>query len=291
MPQPRVTDVSPGLQGKLLSVSIKTIGDTVDKGELLFSVDAPEWRALQQAYIEALDDKEDQTRATRLRQRLQSLGMDSSALARLAESGQLEQTLEIHAPSSGTIIETGAGAGDTVQANTDVFTLGGMNRIPIIVSLFEGQGAWVDRGQKIEVRIPTMPGVEFEGQVDRTDREINFSTRTLPVYAGFSTADPRISYGTLVDVTIHAADRENVLQIPRDALIRTGEGSRVIVALGDGRFQSVTVVPGLESGDVVEIISGLEEDQEIVVSGQFLIDSESSLRADFQRMGDGNHAP
>ena len=291
MPQPKVTDVTPGLQGKLLSVNDWTIGDSVTKGELLFSVDAPEWRGLQQAYIEALDDKEDQTRATRLRQRLQSLGMDTIALARLVESGQVEQTLDIHAPVGGTIIEMAAGNGEAVHAGTKVVTLGGMNRIPIIVSLFEGQGAWVDRGQKIEVRIPTMPGVEFEGQVDRTDREINFSTRTLPVYAGFSTADPRISYGTLVDVTIHAADRENVLQIPRDALIRTGEGSRVIVALGDGRFQPVSVVPGLESGEVVEIISGLEEGQEIVVSGQFLIDSESSLKADFQRMGDSQHAP
>ncbi|MDH3972343.1 MAG: efflux RND transporter periplasmic adaptor subunit, partial [Gammaproteobacteria bacterium] len=166
--------------------------------------------------------------------------------------------------------------------------LGGMNRIPVIVSLFEGQGAWVDRGQRIDVRIPTMPGVEFTGQVDRTDREINFSTRTLPVYVGFSTADPRISYGMLVEVTIHAADRENVLQIPRDALIRTGEGSRVIVALGKGRFQPVVVVPGLESGEVIEIVSGLEAGQEIVVSGQFLIDSESSLRADFQRMEAGD---
>jgi len=291
MPQPRVTEVTPGLQGTVLSVSDKTIGDSVDQGELLYSVDAPEWRGLQHAYLKAMGDAEDQTRANQLRQRLQSLGMDATALARLTESGQVEQTLDIHAPLSGTLVEWGAGQGETVQAGTKVVTLGGMNRIPVVVSLFEGQGAWVDRGQRIDVRVPTMPGVEFEGQVDRTDREINFSTRTLPVYAGFSTADPRIRYGMLVEVTIHAADRENVLQIPRDALIRTGEGSRVIVARGNGRFQPVTVAPGLESGEFVEIISGLEEGQEIVVSGQFLIDSESSLRADFQRMGDGNHAP
>ena len=134
-----------------------------------------------------------------------------------------------------------------------------------------------------------MPGVEFEGQVDRTDREINFSTRTLPVYVGFSTADPRIRYGMLVEVTIHAADRENVLQIPREALLRTGEGSRVIVVRGDGRFQPVEVVPGLESGEFLEVISGLEEGPEVVVSGQFLIDSESSLMADFQRMETGDN--
>jgi len=289
MPQPRVTDLPPGLTGKVIAVSDKVIGESVDKGELLYSVDAPEWRSLQQAYLDALGEEEedDQTRAKQLRQRLQSLGMTAAALARLEQYGQIEQTLDVHAPLSGTIIEWGAGNGELVQASTKVVTLGGVNRIPVIVSLFEGQGAWVDRGQRIDVRIPTMPGVEFEGQVDRTDREINFSTRTLPVYVGFSTADPRISYGMLVEVTIHAADRENVLQIPRDALIRTGEGSRVIVARGDGRFQPVAVVPGLESGEVIEVISGLEEGQEVVVSGQFLIDSESSLRADFQRMEAG----
>ena len=261
MPQPRVTEVSPGMKGKVIAVSDKKIGDTVDKVELLYSVDAPEWRGLQHSYLEALGDKEDQTRANQLRKRLQTLGMNASALARLVDSGQVEQTLDVYAQLGGTIVEWGAGKGETVQANTKVVTLGGMNRIPVIVSLFEGQGAWVDRGQRIDVRIPTMPGVEFEGQVDRTDREINFSTRTLPVYVGFSTADPRISYGMLVEVTIHAADRENVLQIPRDALIRTGEGSRVIVARGDGRFQPVVVVPGLESGEVIEVISGLEEGQ------------------------------
>ena len=288
MPQPRVTDVSPGLKGKMLSVRDKAIGDSVNKGELLYSVDAPEWRSLQQYCLDALDE-EDQTRANQLRQRLQSLGMNAAALARLVESEQVEQTLDITAPVSGTIVEWHVGKDEMVEAATKVVTLGGVNRIPVVVSLFEGQGAWVDRGQRITVRIPTMPGVEFEGKVDRTDREINFSTRTLPVYAGFSTADPRISYGMLVEVTIHAADRENVLQIPRDALIRTGEGSRVIVAKGDGRFQPVAVVPGLESGDVIEVISGLEEGQEIVVSGQFLIDSESSLMADFQRMETGDN--
>jgi len=289
MPQPRVTDVSPGLKGKVIAVSDKVIGAAVDKGELLYSVDAPEWRGLQHAWLEALGEEEDQTRAKQLRQRLQTLGMKPVALVRLAESGQIEQTLEVYAPLGGTITEWGAGKDEIVQASTKVVTLGGINRIPVIVSLFEGQGAWVDRGQRIDVRIPTMPGVEFEGQVDRTDREINFSTRTLPVYVGFSTADPRISYGMLVEVTIHAADRENVLQIPREALLRTGKGSRVIVARGDGRFQPVAVVPGLESGEFIEVISGLEKGQEIVVSGQFLIDSESSLMADFQRMETGDN--
>jgi Cu(I)/Ag(I) efflux system membrane fusion protein len=127
--------------------------------------------------------------------------------------------------------------------------------------------------------------------VDRTDREINFSTRTLPVYVGFNTANPHIRYGMLVEVSIEAAARENTLRIPREALIRTGTGDRVIVARGTGRFQPVAVVPGLESAEHIEILSGLEAGQRVVISGQFLIDSESSLRTSLQRMDAGTVTP
>lgn len=290
MPQPRVVDVSPGLAGKLSAVTDKDLGDKVTKGELLYEVDAPEFRRLQQRYLEA-HGSDEQERVTQLTQRLRGLGMDAARLAQLEDTGRVEQILKVFAPRNGTIIEWHARVGEPLETGTKVVTLGGTNRVPVVVSIFEGQGAWIRRGQRAVFRVPTLPGTEFEGQVDRTDREINFSTRTLPVYAGFSTADPRISYGMLVEVTIEASARQNVLRIPREAIIQTGTGSRVIVARGEGRFQPVAIVPGLESSAYVEILSGLAEGQEVVVSGQFLIDSESSLTAGFQRMERGDDVP
>lgn len=280
---PMVTDVTPGIKGRILSVSDKAVGDRVIKGELLYSMDAPAWRDLQHSYLDALQD-EDPSRADQLRQRLQSLGMEPAALSRVESEGQIEERLDKHAPVDGILVEWRAGKGDPVGAATRVVTLGGVSLIPVVVNLFEGQGAWIDRGQRVTVRVPTMPGTEYEGQVDRTDREINFTTRTQPVYASFSTADPTLRFGMLLEVTIHTSEREDVLRIPREALIRTGEGDRVILSRGEGRFQPVAVKRGLESGDDIEILSGVEEGQEVVVSGQFLIDSESSLMADFRRM-------
>jgi Cu(I)/Ag(I) efflux system membrane fusion protein len=290
MPQPRVTEVTPGLAGKLAALTDKDVGSQVSKGDVLFTVDAPEWRRLQQLYLDALGDDED-TRRLQLEQRLQSLGMSPERLEQLRDQGQPEQTLAVAAPIGGTIVARPLAVGESVVAQTKVITLGGINRVPVIVSAFEGQGAWIDKGQHITVRVPTLPGIEFTGQVDRTDREINFSTRTLPVYVGFNTADPRIRYGMLVDVTIEAAVHDNVLRIPREALIRTGSGDRVILARGAGRFQPVEVVTGLESDAYIEILTGLQEGQEVVTSGQFLIDSESSLRTSLQRMGEAGHAP
>ncbi len=282
-----VTDVTPGIKGTILSVSDKAIGDSVNKGELLYSMDAPAWRDLQQSYLDASQGS-GKWRAKQLRQRLQSLGIKPAALSRLEREGQVQEMLDKHAPLDGTLVEWRAGKGDPVEAATKVVTLGGENLIPVVVNLLEGQGTWIDRGQRVTVRVPTMPGTEYEGQVDRTDREINFRTRTLPVYVSFSTADPRLGRGMLVEVTIHTSERENVLRIPREALIPTGEGDRVILARGEGRFRPVAVKRGLESGDYIEILSGVEEGQEVVVSGQFLIDSESSLMADFRRMETGD---
>ncbi len=283
MPLPKVTDIAPGLPGTIARISDKALGDSVDKGEWLYSVDAPQWRSLQQSYLDAIE-KQDEDSRKQLRQRLQSLGMSDRLISQLEQEGRIRQMLDITASVAGTIIEWRAAENDKVEATTRVITLGGVNRVPVIISLFEGQGAWIDRGQRVVFRVPTMPGTEFVGEVDRTDREINFSTRTLPVYAGFFTSDPRLRYGMLVEAVIHASERNNVLRIPREALIRTGEGDRVIVARGNGRFQPVSVVTGIESGDHMEIVSGLEQGQEVVVSGQFLIDSESSLTANFQRM-------
>ncbi|HYQ71558.1 MAG TPA: efflux RND transporter periplasmic adaptor subunit [Gammaproteobacteria bacterium] len=290
MPQPRLVEVKPPLAGRLARLTHKETGSPVNKGELLFEVDAPEWRQLQQLYLDTLGDDED-TRRVQLEQRLQALGMSPGRLEQLRKQGQVEQTLKVHAPISGSVVDRPLAQDATVDAQSTVIALGSINRIPVIVSAFEGQGAWIDKGQRITVQVPTLPGVEFTGQVDRTDREINFSTRTLPVYVGFNTADPRIRYGMLVDVTIEAAAHDNVLRIPREALIRTGSGARVIVARGAGRFQPVEVVTGLESEEFIEILSGLQEGQEVVTSGQFLIDSESSLRTGLQRMRDASHAP
>lgn len=283
MPLPKVTQVSSALKGTILSISHKVIGDTVKKGELLYSIDSAQWRELQQQYLDLLSEQ-DHVRSKQLQQRLLTLGLTGKRLEQLVENEDVEQILEVTAPVDGSIVDWFAVNGEEVEASSKVVTLGGVNRVPVIVSLFEGQGAWVNRGQPIVVRVPTLPGVEFKGQVDRTDREINFSTRTLPVYVGFTTPDPRIRYGMLVEVTIQAAARENVLRIPREALISTGQGSRVIVDKGEGHFLPVKVTSGIESGDYIEILSGLKQGQQVVISGQFLIDSESSLKADFQRM-------
>ena len=158
MPRPKVTEVSPGLKGKIISITHKQIGDTVKKGDLLYSMDSAAWRELQQNYIDAVSE-EDQQHSKQLQQKLQVLGLHGQRLKQLTKTRQVEQILEITAPVSGSIVDWFAIKGEEVNANSKVVTLGGMNRIPVVISLFEGQGVWINRGQPIVVTVPTLPGV------------------------------------------------------------------------------------------------------------------------------------
>ena len=121
--------------------------------------------------------------------------------------------------------------------------------------------------------------------MDRNSR-LDPRTRTLKVRLNFPNPGELLRPNMFAEVVIYGGPKHNALHVPRDALIVTGERETVVTALGDGRFQPVDVVTGMKRGGRVEILSGLEEGDEIVVSGQFLIDSESSLQASFLRMSD-----
>jgi membrane fusion protein, copper/silver efflux system len=134
------------------------------------------------------------------------------------------------------------------------------------------------------VRLPARPGEVFEGEVDYLYPSLDPRTRTLRARLRFDNPGEAFRPDMFANVRIFAGPKDDVLSIPRQALIRTGRAERVIVALGEGRFRAVEVVAGMESGDWIEIREGLEEGDQVVVSGQFLIDSEASIQASALRM-------
>ena len=132
-----------------------------------------------------------------------------------------------------------------------------------------------------------MPGRSWEGQVEYVYPSLDASTRSLKVRLRFENVNEELKPNMYADVTIFAKPKRKVLTIPREALIRTGKEKRVIVALGDGKFMPMSVTVGMETDSKVEIIRGLGEGDEVVTSSQFLIDSESSMKASLARMAGG----
>jgi Cu(I)/Ag(I) efflux system membrane fusion protein len=170
-----------------------------------------------------------------------------------------------------------------------LFRAGSSAAMHVLVDILDREVDWVRPGLSAEVRLTSLSGQTLAASVESIQSDIDVGARSLKARIRLNAADPRMRPNMFAEVTIHSTPQSARLAIPSEALIRTGTRTAVVLALGAGRFQPVDVVPGAESGDWVEIRSGLKEGDTVVVSGQFLIDSESSLRASFTRMG-GNGA-
>jgi Cu(I)/Ag(I) efflux system membrane fusion protein len=211
--------------------------------------------------------------------------MGNAQIRQVARERRASQRVHILASQDGVVDGLNVREGMYVKPATEVLTLADLSSVWLLVDVFERQSDWVAVGQPAEVRLGYLPGRVWEGEVEFVYPTIDPKTRTLQARLRFDNPDDALKPDMYANVRIYAGPKREVLSIPREALIKTGKTQRVIVALQQGRFRAQAVTAGLESGDFVEIISGLNEGDQVVTSGQFLIDSEASLRASFRRMG------
>jgi Cu(I)/Ag(I) efflux system membrane fusion protein len=174
--------------------------------------------------------------------------------------------------------------GQYVMPTTKVMTLADLSSVWVLADVFESQASWIRRGQQAEVRTPNHAGRVWRGEVEYIYPSLDPETRTLKVRMRFDNPDEALIPNMLAEITIHGPPQPNILALPKEALIQTGHQQRVILALGDGHFQPHPVQTGQEFGDWIEITAGLTPSDEVVVSGQFLIDSEASLKGSLARL-------
>lgn len=280
----RNTDIKAEFYGRIEKQTEAEEGDIIDTGDFLFSVFSPERIKAQEEYLAAWDAQDNEI-LPRLWEDMHTFKFSDADIKKLEETRDIARYYEIRAPHPGALLAKRGHVGDRVNPNSRAMTLGGFLKVSVNAEVFERQWSWLDFGQEASMTIPSVPGEVFKGKVVRVNPAINFKTRSLTASIDFATLNIWVKESMMADVKIQALPRKAVLQIPRDALIKTGKQSRVVVAEGGGRFRPVVVEPGIESGDMVEIVSGLNEDDEVVISAQFLIDSESSLSASLRRLG------
>ena len=218
------------------------------------------------------------------RAQLARLGLTDTAIQELERKRAPSPKLTLYAPYLGQITNLQVAAGDSVKNGAMLFELSGMARASVLANAFQRDAAWIQTGQAVEVRLPHVSSQMWSGVVNQGAVSIDPSSQNIGVRLSFTAPAHLLKSAMYVVATIHGDARPSVLAVPQEALIRTESEDRVIVALGGGRFKPVPVSTGIETGGQVEILSGLKEGDEIVISAQFLIDSESSLQASFQRM-------
>jgi Cu(I)/Ag(I) efflux system membrane fusion protein len=286
---------------KVVALHVKP-GQWIEPGKPLVTLESAALRAAEQAHVALLKDAA-RTGATPTdstppvaaqandgmtleasRAQLTSLGLSDKDIERLEQKRAPSSKLTLYAPYPGQITNLQVSARDSVNSGSMLFELSGMARATVLANAFQRDAAWIQNGQPVEVRLPHVSSRLWPGVVNEGAVSIDPSSQNIGVRLSFTAPAHLLKSAMYVLATVYGDAHRGVLAVPQDALIRTESEDRVIVALGGGRFKPVPVRIGIETGDQVEILSGLKEGEAIVVSAQFLIDSESSLQASFRRM-------
>ena len=253
---------------------------------------APQWNsalaeygALQQA--QSADAKDLRAAA---RERLRVLGLTAADIQSAGHGAGGAITL--HAPQAGVVTTLDVREGQRVSAGQTLMTLNGLSTVWVEAALPQAVAGAVRSGTPVTVTVDALPGRAFHGSVETVLPDIDAATRTQRARIVLDNPDGILSPGLFATVQLNPAEGEAVPVVPDEALIATGRQTRVIVAGKDGRFRAAAVRIGRSAGGYTEILDGLTGGENIVVSGQFLIDSEANLSGALQRLDDasGKHS-
>lgn len=269
-------------KGWIEKLHSRIVGDSVQQGQLLFEFFSQDLAVAAAEYVRELQRGGEATEV--FRRKLRALGVSERQIDEIRTTRTIPERIRVYAPQSGVVVALGAAEGMFIEPETTILSITDIASIWLIAEVFESQGALVAQGMPAEVRLPSRPGRVWHGTVDYVYPDLKPDTRTVRLRIRLDNADRTLQPNMFANVRLGTKTATGVLAVPSSALIRTGQGERAVLALGDGRFRPVTVTAGLIAGDKVEVRDGLKEGDRVVTSAHFLIDSESSLAAGFARM-------
>jgi membrane fusion protein, copper/silver efflux system len=292
----RLTHVHARAEGWVERLQVRALGDPVKRGDTLLQLYSPAVLAAQEDFLVSLRTQVSGIQQSRVREgaanRLRLFGIPESFIKNLEKTQQSQANYPILAPQDGVVTTIGIREGMFVKPETELYTLADLSHIWVIVDVFEQQLDGVKVGLKADMKIAARPHQSWQGTVDYLYPELDPVTRTLKVRLRFPNPKRELKPNMFAKITIYGEAKTNVLTIPKQALIVTGQREVVIASLGEGRFQAIDVTTGIWEKDQIEITSGLTENDVVVISGQFLIDSEANLQASFlrfQQQQSGSH--
>ena len=271
--------------GYVETLHVRATLDRVRAGQPLADLHIPEWIAAQEEFLSVrrFSGSDLATLVDAARQRLRQAGMSDEQIRGLETRGAVQPRITLTSPIEGVVADLATREGMTVMAGETLFRINGLSTVWVNVAVPESQASLLRPGAPASARSPALPGTELRGNVQAILPDIDPVTRTIRARVELANPELTLAPGMFVDVSLEAAARE-ALVVPSEAIIRTGTRAVVILTDGGGTFRPVDVEVGLENDGNAEVMSGLEPGQSVVVSGQFLLDSEASLRATATRM-------
>ncbi|GAB2681924.1 efflux RND transporter periplasmic adaptor subunit [Aliiglaciecola aliphaticivorans] len=274
-------------QGWVDKLYVTASGEPVEKDQPLYALYSPELVNAQEEYLLAVN-RGNKVLIKAALARLEALQMPDQAISRLKRTGKVMQSVEFRSPQGGVVDNLNIREGFFVNPERTLMSIASLDDVWVETEVLERLSPQVEVGLPVTMSLDYLPGESWQGMVDYIYPTLNAQTRTLRARLRFSNRQQKLKPNMFAHVMIHSKPSKNTLWVPSEAVIRTREQNRVVLALGDGQFKSVAVTLGIVVNDGVnglaQILEGLEEGDSIVTSAQFLLDSESSITSDFSRM-------
>ena len=252
-------------------------GDVLKPDAALADVLVPEWAAAQEEFL-ALKRVGDSALLAAARQRLRLTGMPPALIAQVERSGKVQPVLTVTSPVGGVLQTLNVRQGMTLGLGETLAQVNGLGSVWLTLAVPEAQAAAVAPGQTVEARLPAFAGEVFKGTVSTILPQTNADSRTLQVRVELANPGARLRPGLTAQVSLEQGIDQHVLWVPSEAVIRTGHQALVMLAEEGGHYRPVEVRTGSENDGQTAILQGLQEGQQVVSSGQFLLDSEASLK-------------
>jgi Cu(I)/Ag(I) efflux system membrane fusion protein len=275
--------IHPRVEGWIENLYVKAAGDPVTKNQPLYDLYSPQLVNAQEEYLLALS-RNNNSLISASENRLKALQLSPSFINQLGKNKKVQQTITFNAPQDGVIDNLNIREGFFVKPGTTLMSIAVLDQVWVEAEIFERQAALVKIGLPVTMTVDYMQGHVWEGQVDYVYPTLDPKNRTARVRLRFENSDKLLKPNMFTVVVIHRQSDAPTLLVPKQAVIRTGARNVVVQALGNGKFKSIEVELGASDGTNIAISKGLKEGETVVVSAQFLLDSESSKDSDFKRM-------
>lgn len=265
--------------GFIEKLYVRATLDRVRAGQAFADVYVPEWLAAQEEFLGLKKAAgADAVLVSAARQRMRLLGMTEAQIGRVETAGTPQTRITLTAPSSGVVAELIAREGMTVTPGMLLARINGLGTVWAQAEVPESQAAVIRPGMQVEARSPAMPGMVFKGTVQAILPDVALATRTIKARVQLANAGGQLSPGMFVTLQFMDGRGIKALLVPTEAVIATGQRTVVMLAEDGGKFRPVDVEAGIDVNGQTEIRAGLAAGQRVVVSSQFLIDSEASLK-------------
>ncbi|HHC7307325.1 efflux RND transporter periplasmic adaptor subunit [Vibrio campbellii] len=262
---------------------INAVGEKVKKGDVLFTLYSPELVKAQEELLNAYRTGRNGL-VKGATERLVTLGVDRGQIKSITRSGKASQTIEIKAPADGVIASLNVREGGYLSPAQAVISAGPLDNVWVDAEVFERQAHWMKAGSQATMTLDAIPGNEWQGVVDYVYPILDPKTRTLRVRLKFPNPNGELKPNMFANIALQPVTDDAVLTIPKSSVIRSGGMTRVVLAEGDGKYRSARIEVGREAGEQIEVLQGLKQDDKIVTSAHFMLDSESSQSADLSRI-------